>query len=366
MRKTNAANARIKRQYLNYLREAMGRDEATLDGVARSLARFEQSTSGKDFKRFHREQAVAFKARLAEAFNDQTGERLSKATVLATLRDLRAFFSWLAREPGYRSHIAFADADYFNLPDKDVAVARARREQRVPTLEQVRRVIQSMPESTVLERRDRALIAFAMVTAARVSALASFRIGHVDLTEGVVDQDARTVRTKGAKSFRTVLMPVDEDAIGIVREWVEELTSEHLWGPEDPLFPATEVGLAPSGGFAPVGLARRGWASSEPVRDIFRRAFAAAGLPYYNPHSFRHMLVRHVMSFELSPEAMKAWSQNLGHSEVLTTFTSYGAVPPHRQAELIRRTLQSDNSDPLDDPDIVALVDRLAKRCAAA
>jgi hypothetical protein len=33
---------------------------------------------------------------------------------------------------------------------------------------------------------------------------------------------------------------------------------------------------------------------------------------------------------------MKAWSQNLGHTEVLTTFTSYGAMPTHRQGELIR------------------------------
>ena len=96
------------------------------------------------------------------------------------------------------------------------------------------------------------------------------------------------------------------------------------------------MGLAPDGGFAPVGLARRGWASSEPVREIFRRAFAAAGLPYFNPHSFRDMLVRHAMSLDLSPEQMKAWSQNLGHADVLTTFTSYGAVPTHRQGELIR------------------------------
>ena len=44
-----------------------GRDEATIDGVAKSLARFEESTRGKDFKRFHREQAVAFKAQLGEA-----------------------------------------------------------------------------------------------------------------------------------------------------------------------------------------------------------------------------------------------------------------------------------------------------------
>jgi hypothetical protein len=54
------------------------------------------------------------------------------------------------------------------------------------------------------------------------------------------------------------------------------------------------------------------------------------------------MLVRHAMTLELSAEAMKAWSQNLGHADVLTTFTSYGQVPVHRQGELIRAMAASD------------------------
>jgi hypothetical protein len=37
-----------------------------------------------------------------------------------------------------------------------------------------------------------------------------------------------------------------------------------------------------------------------------------------------------------SPEEYKAWSQNLGHENVLTTFSSYGDVARHRQAEIIR------------------------------
>ena len=336
MTKTNPANERTKREYFRYLAEAKGRDEATIDGVAKSLARFEEATRARDFRRFHREQAVAFKARLAAALNARTGERLSKATVLATLRDLRAFFFWLAHLPGFKSSIAYADADYFNLPDKDVAVARARREGRVPTLDQVRQVLAVMPTARAWERRDRALVAFAMLTGARVAALASFRLGHVNVAGGYVEQDARAVRTKAAKSFRTYFMPVDEGALAIVAAWVEELGRNHLWGPNEPLFPATAMGLDEEGGFVPVGLARRGWATSDPVREVFRRAFALAGLPYYNPHSFRAMLVRHAMTLDLTPEAMKAWSQNLGHADVLTTFTSYGAVPTHRQGELIR------------------------------
>ncbi|MBJ7441945.1 MAG: hypothetical protein JHD35_23410 [Sphingopyxis sp.] len=32
------------------------------------------------------------------------------------------------------------------------------------------------------------------------------------------------------------------------------------------------------------------------IRDVFRRAFERAGLPYYNPRSFREMLVRHAIT----------------------------------------------------------------------
>jgi site-specific recombinase XerD len=355
MTKHNAANERIKREYFRYLTEAKGRDEATIDDVAKSLARFEQSTRMKDFKRFHREQAVAFKARLAEGCNARTGERLSKATLLSTLRDLRAFFFWLAHLPGFKSHIAYADADYFNLSDKDVTIARARREKRVPTLQQVHHVLAAMPTTTPLERRDRALVAFAAITGARVSALASFRIGHVDLAAGKVFQDGRDVRTKFAKSFPTYFMPIGEQALEIVHAWLTELERDHLRGPADPLFPATMLGLDEAGGFIPAGLASRGWASSDPVRTIFKRAFALAGLPYHNPHSFRDMLVHHALTLNLPPEAMKAWSQNLGHADVLTTFTSYGTVPAHRQAELIRAASHQPNSGPASPAQIAAL-----------
>jgi hypothetical protein len=40
-----------------------------------------------------------------------------------------------------------------------------------------------------------------------------------------------------------------------------------------------------------------------------------------------------------SPEQYKAWSQNLGHENLLTTFSSYGDVAGHRQAEIISMTL---------------------------
>lgn len=367
MTKHNGANERIKREYFDYLAQAKGRDETTIDGVAMSLARFELSTGHKDFKRFHRQQAVAFKERLSAMTNARTGDKLSKATTLSTLRDLKAFYFWLAHLPGFKSHIRYDDCDYFSPSEKHVAIARASRDKPVPTLEQVHRVLSVMPADTVLERRNRALIAFAAVTGARVNALASFRLGHVDLEAEMVSHDARTVRTKFAKSFPTYFMPIGGEALEIVRGWIAELKGEHLWGLDDPLFPATEVGLDANGGFVGKGLLRSGWEGSGPVREIFRRAFELAGLPYYNPHSFRAMLVRYAMTLGLSPEQMKAWSQNLGHADVLITFTSYGSVPAHRQGQLIREAgLARADGDWTQDSDVQAMLRALASKARSS
>lgn len=365
MAKHNAANERIKREYFGFLREAKGRDESTIDRVAMALARFEDSTNSgtrKDFRKFHREQAVSFKKRLAEAVNGKTGKKLSKSTIASILRDLKAFFEWLSREPGYRSKIEFSDADYFNLNERDAAIARSRREKEVPTIEQVDHVLRSMPTKTVVQRRDRALVAFASLTAARVNALASLQLGDVNIEQGYVEQDARHVRTKFAKSFRTYFMPVCEGAKEIVEEWVVELREQHLWSDCDPLFPSTVLKATVGRGFQPVGIKREAWSTTQPIRQIFKRAFDNAGLPYFNPHSFRDMLVQHAMRLDLTPEQMKAWSQNLGHEQVMTTLTSYGKVPVHRQGELIGQMKAATQVGEIANLGTAELLSELARR----
>jgi integrase len=332
----NADNERIKRRYFAYLKEAKRHSEHTVDAVAKALARFETDTKHRDFKSFHFEQAVAFKRRLAEQRSQQTGERLSKATLHATLAHLRMFFLWLAGQPGYKSRFQYSDADYFNLSEKDVRVATARREQVGPTLEQAKHVIGLMPSGTAIELRDRALIAFTLLTGARDSAIASMKLKHIDLVTGCVNQDAREVKTKFSKTFTTYFFPVGDEIRQIVVDWVGLLRGDMLWGNDDPLFPATRIEVGASRHFEAVGLERAHWSSAARIRTIFRDAFTRAALPYFNPHSFRNTLVRLGQEVCKTPEEFKAWSQNLGHEKVLTTFLSYGQVESPRQGQIIR------------------------------
>jgi integrase len=336
MAKHNPQNTRIKREYFDYLKEAMRRDEASIDQAAKAIVRFEIAIGHKDFKRFHRQQAVAFKRRMDSEKNVRTGKPLARATVHSTLSALRVFFIWLAGQPGYKSRIAYADADYFNLSENDVRIAKAQREKPVPTLDQVHHVLATMPAGTDIEKRNRALIAVALLTGARGAALASLKLKHIDLAQGSVFQDARDVNTKRRKTFTTWFCPVGGNALQIATEWCDHLRTQLHWGDDDPLFPKTQIGLGEQGGFQAIGLARDHWTGTGPIRNIYKEAFTAAGLPYFNPHCFRNTLVQLGERICTTPEQFKAWSQNIGHEAVLTTLTSYGKVPAARQAELIR------------------------------
>ncbi|WP_018698727.1 tyrosine-type recombinase/integrase [Amorphus coralli] len=335
MRKHHPKNERIKRAYALYLEEAKRMAPASVDQALAAIAAFEASTSWRDFARFHIEQALKFKRQLENATNPTTGKPLAKATTYSRLKAVGRFIHWLAGQPGYKSKIRYSDADYFNPSAHDARIATARREQKAPSLDQVKHVLATMPHATDIEKRDRALVALILLTGARDDAVASLSIKHLDLDRRRLDQDARDVRTKNRKSFPTWFFPVGDDVESVVADWHAHLTQTLRFGPDDPLFPATEMGLA-GGKFAVAGLSHRHWTNAAPIRRVFKEHFERAGLPYSNPHSLRKTLARFGEKACTSPEAFKAWSQNLGHEDVLTTFMSYGAVSHHRQEEILQ------------------------------
>ncbi len=335
MSKYNPENERIKHKYLIFLKEAKSQNEASIDAVAKALIRFEEYTGYKNFKKFHYQQSIGFKKNLAKQDNQQTGKKLSKATLNSTLRHLKAFFQWLSMQNGYKSRINYAETEYFNLSEKETRIATAKRQKPVPTIEQIKHVINLMPVVTDIERRNCCLIAFTLLTGARDSAIASLKIKHVDLEAGSLFQDAREVNTKYSKTFTTTFFPAGDEIRKILVDWVAYLKDEVLYGNDEPLFPKTKIIQGESRTFEASGLKREHWSNATPIRKIFREAFENAGLPYYNPHSFRNTLTQLGQKYCKTAEEFKAWSQNFGHDGVMTTFKSYGEVQPERQAEII-------------------------------
>jgi integrase/recombinase XerD len=347
MIKHNAKNVRIKHRYFKYLREAKRYSTQSVDGIAQALSRFERHTKHQDFKKFHIEKAVAFKRHLSEQTNNITGKPLSKSTRLTILNALKGFFIWLTDQPGYRSRVSYSDAEYFNLSEKEVRAAKTSNNHPTPTLKQIHSVLTNMPTETDIQLRDRALIAFTILTGSRDGATISLKLKHINLESRMVEFHGRDVSTKYSKSFPTWFFPVGDDVEAMFVDWVKFLKHKKLFEYEEPLFSKTAVIHKPGLGFRADGLLREHWTTSSPVRKIFKQAFELANLPYANPHSFRNTLAQLGEQVCRSPEEFKAWSQNIGHEKVMTTFSSYGAVQPLRQAEIISslRHRDGDTSD---------------------
>jgi hypothetical protein len=73
---------------------------------------------------------------------------------------------------------------------------------------------------------------------------------------------------------------------------VQHLGGLQLFGPVDPLFPATRIMQDQYHLFQAGGLSRAHWSNATPIWTIFKDAFTGAGLAYADPHSFRKTLAQ--------------------------------------------------------------------------
>lgn len=337
MAKRNSNNLRITRKYLVWRKDARGISEASIDKAAAAIALYDGWLGGKDFRAFHSERARAFKRYLSGLRNERTGAPLSYATTNGTLGELKGFFYWLADQPGYKSRISRADADYLTPDKKSDNARRGSLWKPHPSPSQVRHVTAGMPTATVLDRRNRALFAFLFLTGSREGAAITLQLRHVDLVNRCVQFDGRKVDTKFGKSFTTAFYPFGPALEAVLADWIAELKRDHLFAGSDPLFPKTRVGLGPARRFEALGILREPWASPSSAAKMFKQAFADSGLPPFSPHRVRDTIAELAKDHCRTPEDYKAWSQNMGHEDVLTTFRSYGSVAPGRQMELMQR-----------------------------
>lgn len=329
-------NERIKHEYATYLRHAKGQDVTSIDKARAAIRRFEESTKFKPFKKFNRQQAPDFKAYLGKLRNTKTGKPLSISTVDATLRLVKAFFHWLVSRAGFKRVLTYADVEYFNNTRKAGRVAHTQHQIPFPSVQQAAHAFRAMPFETEFQKRDKALFAFFMLTGARDGAVASLKLKHVNIDLGHVFQDAREVNTKNAKTIICQFFPVDPDYRACFAAYLTFLRDVKLFGPEDALFPKALIGVVEGQGFTNLGLAREGYANAAKLNMIIRGAFAAVQMPEYTPHSFRKTLTQLGSELTKTPEEFKAWSLNLGHEKLTTTFNSYMPITTERQMDLIR------------------------------
>lgn len=357
-KQTKYKNEVIKRKYFDYLKGADGFDDKTIDAIDGAVLLWQDFSNESDFRNFNKRKVLDFKVWLKEKKKLNGKGVLSVKYRYHILRRLRGFFEWLSKQEKYKSKINVTFIDFLKLSRKENRIAVETSVRPKPTLEEVKRVVCGIESQSEVGRRDRALFALVIITGARVSAVTSLPIQSFDRAGLTLYQDPNFgVKTKFNKMIVTKLVPFcGDEFVKIFLDWFDYLVQEKKFVLTDPIFPATKIAHGEgSANFCSSGEVEKDfWKESGSVRRMFEKRFKEANIRYYHPHTFRHLIVAEAMKMPLTEEQKKAFSQNMGHEHVGTTFGSYGygKIDMKRQLELVesidfegKKKLNSDLTD---------------------
>ena len=227
----------------------------------------------------------------------------SKSTVARKLASVRSFYRHLVD----RGELEASPADLVSSPKRDQYLPRVLKEEDVAAL------LDSIPASTPLELRDRAIFELAYATGLRAEELTTLDTGDADF-------DAEELRVHG-KGGKERVVPIGEQAWRSLNAYLERgrpLLAREGETAERAIF------LSKSGRrLGTPDLRRR-------LRAWTRRAGTAPGA---TPHTLRHSFATHLLE---GGADLRTIQELLGHSTISTTQT-YTRVESRRLKKVYAR-----------------------------
>lgn len=337
--KTPYRNEQAKRGFFEHLRGAKGFSEDSVNDYADAIGQWQIFSDGADFATFDKSKAVAYCDWLTRRTTKTPDGKLKPATRYHYLRRVKEFFLWLVAQPEYSQKLVKGDADFLRISKKDMQIVLSGTTKEMPTLEEVQKVVESIEHTSEIEMRDRALICFALITGCRISAIISLKMKSFDKTTHRIYQNpADGVRTKNSKTIVTTFFPIGWDEPSrYFLEWYEYLESKGF-APDDPIFPATSSEISAKKAYSKESISRSFWSVSSSARKVFEKRCENAGVKYYHPHSYRHLVVSLMSKMRLTEEEKRAISLTLGHENIGTTFGAYGygSMGVERAVDIVR------------------------------
>lgn len=196
MRQYNSKNERVKYRYFKELREAECKGVAMIKAARNAVYKYDKLFNFEDLSKFDQNKAITFKKHLLDTPSKTTGESISRTYLWHATRYVKDFFLWLSDDPKYRTKIKKNDVKYFNISSEDKAIAQATSEREYASVDEINTVIERMPFKTEVEKRNKALMSLLLLSGARISALISLKIKHINLKKNVVLQHPKEVKTK--------------------------------------------------------------------------------------------------------------------------------------------------------------------------
>lgn len=216
---------------------------------------------------------------------------VSASTIAGRYRALSAFYAWMV-----------ADGLIEVSPVERVSSPKVpKTEPRRADLSDLERMIATMtPAQTWIDLRDRLIVRLLFWTGLRLAELSGLDVGDVDL----VRPDVLVRGGKGGKDRRVPLHPSIPAQIG-----------EYLFNrPQGTGFDALLLGTYGSGRV-------RGRLGRSGIRRMLQRRAEESGIPYWNPHSYRHAAAMAMLND--AQMELGIVSKILGHSSPEITRTVY-------------------------------------------
>ena len=303
-------------------------DEKTVCAKLGFIREFEAFFGGKSFAKIKTEDVSAFRECLKASVESDQGNRRSVSTVRHCASHLKSFFKWLIEQKGYHN-LNRSLPDNFALPKKFDSKGLDREEKFVPSDEDAVAIIEGMPTETLLERRDRAMIAAAFLGALRADTVTSLQLKHIDVSQRIIWQDGQVSRTKNSKSLKTNFFPLSAIYCVVLEDWQNELRGMGYLE-DDALFPG-EPDLKPRSSAKPIKKISV-MNSTHAISRAFRRASELIG-KNFTPHSVKHYIGALGLRRCKTLEQETAWSATMAHNDIRTT----------------RRYYQKPSQDKIDD-----------------
>ena len=322
----NPKNERAKYKYRTHLKRALKKDMKTVISTLKHIRDYESFTEFADFRIFNDSIADKYISSLID-------KDLSLSYIVDNIRTLKEFLKWLERQRGYRGKINYNHIDYLNISNNQRRIAKASEYKKSYKYEEILKTIRQMPERTIVQKRDKAIISLQALCGLRISELRTIKLKNLISEDGnyFVYINPKDMEVKTAKTRHANFMPLPSDIAQNIFNWLDYLAKQGFKDKE-PIFPQVDSKFNQAN-LLESTITRNEIKSNTTIREIFRRAFEAAGYEYIRPHSFRHTIVR--FAERQSPEFLNAVRQSLGHSSIDTTFQSYGQLSEVEQRNRI-------------------------------
>lgn len=261
---------------------ASGLSAKTVNWYAWMLARYRDYCRDNDLDSRNSNSAETFLVHMRQ-------QGAAAASVTSYYRAMHVYFGWLVKR-------GLAESNPMTVVDKPRV---PRRLQRHVTLAMFKRIYEGIEENNWYDNRDRSLLIVMFYSGLRVGEVVGMATDDVDVYRHLI-----TVRR--GKGGHERLIPCAPLLSAPLRDYLAARPAPHrgMWLSNDG-----------NGGV-------RGLLTAEGVRGMLRRRCQAVGIPYQNPHLFRH---GYAMTMLNAGMGLSAVSAAMGHSSTVVTEQVYAS-----------------------------------------